>query len=1045
MNTKVVKGNKKMKTFIPKNKYTLLFIFFVLSIATYIVIEHFKEQDIETFKTQSYNENIVSANIYLSTLIKEKENATTTIGLGLSKNDRIVNALKKKESTGKFLKDYSKRLADNTDFKNVWFQLIASDGTSIDRSWTDLKNDNLMKVRTDLKRTLKDKVIVNSISVGKFDLTFKSIVPIFDNDTKVFLGVVEVITHFNSISQKLEDKKIFAVVLADKIYKKQLVYPVSKTFIGEYYVANANVKKNLLAYFRTINMDNYLSYFKSNDYFIDAGLQSVVSYYPLNDAVNNKKLGHILLIQDMKNIDVNSINYINYIYNIYFLFAIIALMLVIYLTATIEIKNITGKTNTFDILLYLSIVYIALSLGIYNLLSIKYDGDIETYNQNMTSQTLLEYNSIVEKNRDIADFIYDGVVNTPNTIDLFQERDREKLYYNLLNHYKQMSLKYSIRQLHFHLPDSSSFLRMHKKELYGDSLVGIRESVEYVNKTLKPFYGFEEGRVYNGFRYVYPLFNKEENHLGSVEISFDIKSFMDNYMKFFDAKRVNFLISEKVIKDKVLLTQQANYKKSPIDGFLFDRVVLDLWAMKNSKNTPLIATKEQFEEISQKIKLGTPFTMHFENMHEIAIFIPIVNKISGEIVACLSVAKEDTFIQYRLDELHQVMIVVMIILVFIMFFVYREFLSKKRAQAELENNQKILDSQNSFIIITDGYEIKRANKTFLLFFDYKDIEEFKEEHSCICDFFVYENGKNYVLKEMNGVNWFEYIQNPLCKDKQVKIYDKNKTAHIFYIEMNFDDTLENGNYIVTFIDITHLKSIEDQLFYSEKMASLGNMIGNIAHQWRQPLSVISTCASGIAMKHEYGILKDEDIEPNMDMIVQNTKYLSETIDIFRDFIKESGDKEQRRVSIGEVISITLSIMSATLKNHYIDVVYVEPTEPYYKTMAKGEFSQVITNLINNAKDVLLERKVEKPTISIELAKRANHLVVMVEDNGGGIDDDIIKNVFEPYFTTKHKSKGTGLGLYICHKIVTESLGGKIYVQNGEYGAKFFIEMELDTI
>jgi C4-dicarboxylate-specific signal transduction histidine kinase len=310
---------------------------------------------------------------------------------------------------------------------------------------------------------------------------------------------------------------------------------------------------------------------------------------------------------------------------------------------------------------------------------------------------------------------------------------------------------------------------------------------------------------------------------------------------------------------------------------------------------------------------------------------------------------------------------------------------------------------------------------------------------------VYEIGKNYVLKEMNGVYWFEYIKDPLCKDRQVKIYDKNKTAHIFYIEMNFDDTLEDGNYIVTFIDITHLKSIEDQLFYSEKMASLGNMIGNIAHQWRQPLSVISTCASGIAMKHEYGILKDEDIEPNMDMIVQNTKYLSETIDIFRDFIKESGDKEQRKVSIGEVISITLSIMSATLKNHYIDVVYVEPTEPYYKTMAKGEFSQVITNLINNAKDVLLERKVEKPIISIELTKIANHLVVMVEDNGGGIDDDIIKNIFEPYFTTKHKSKGTGLGLYICHKIVTESLGGKIYVQNGAYGAKFFIEMELDTI
>jgi nitrogen-specific signal transduction histidine kinase len=792
-------------------------------------------------------------------------------------------------------------------------------------------------------------------------------------------------------------------------------------------------------------MDRYLAYFKNNDYFIDAGLQSVVSYYPLNDVVNDQKLGHILLIQDMRNIDANSINYINYIYNIYFLFAIIALMLVIYLSATVEIKNLTGKTRSFDILIYIFIVYVTLAFSIYTLLSIKYDGDIESYNQNITSQTLLEYNSIVEKNKDIADFIYDGVINTPKIIDLFEEKDREGLYDALLNHYKQMDLKYNIRQLHFHLPDSSSFLRMHKKEIFGDSLVGIRESVEYVNKTLKPFYGFEEGRIYNGFRYVYPMIDEDGKHLGSVEISFDIKSFMDNYMKFFDAKKVNFLISEKIMKDKVLVEQQSNYIKSPIDGFLFDKVVLDLLALKNTKNTPLIATKEQFLEISNKIKLGTPFTIHFETIHEIAIFIPIVNKISGEIVACLSVSKEDTFIQYRLDELHQVMIVVMIILVFIMFFVYREFLSKKRAQVELANNQKILDSQNSFIIITDGYEIKRANKTFLLFFDYEDIDEFKDQHSCVCDFFVYEKGKNYILKEMDGVNWFEYIKDPVHKDKQVKIYDKEKVAHIFYIEISFDATLEDGNYIVTFIDITHLKNIEDQLFYSEKMASLGNMIGNIAHQWRQPLSVISTCASGISMKHEYGILKDEDIEPNMEMIVQNTKYLSETIDIFRDFIKESGDKEQRKISIGEVISITLSIMAASLKNNYINIVYKEPSETYYKTMAKGEFSQVITNLINNAKDVLIERKVENPIIEIELTKMANYAVVTIEDNGGGIGDDIIKNVFEPYFTTKHKSKGTGLGLYICHKIVTESLGGKIYVENGKLGAKFFIEIELDVI
>jgi len=273
-------------------------------------------------------------------------------------------------------------------------------------------------------------------------------------------------------------------------------------------------------------------------------------------------------------------------------------------------------------------------------------------------------------------------------------------------------------------------------------------------------------------------------------------------------------------------------------------------------------------------------------------------------------------------------------------------------------------------------------------------------------------------------------------EEKLKIEVGQKTKELQELNYTLEDKINDA--------LEKNKRQQAILEQQSKMASLGNMIGNIAHQWRQPLSVISTCASGVSMKHEYGVLKDEDIEPNMEMIVENTKYLSETIDTFRDFVKESNEKEHKKVSIGETIATTLSIVEASLKNNYIDIIFDEGSESYYKTMAKGEFSQVITNLINNAKDVLLERKVENPAIKIELHKVNNRLIVTVEDNGGGISNDIIKNVFEPYFTTKHQSKGTGLGLYICHKIITESLGGEIYVRNGEYGAKFYIEIELDN-
>ncbi len=377
------------------------------------------------------------------------------------------------------------------------------------------------------------------------------------------------------------------------------------------------------------------------------------------------------------------------------------------------------------------------------------------------------------------------------------------------------------------------------------------------------------------------------------------------------------------------------------------------------------------------------------------------------------------------------------------FFVYREYLSKIKAKVESKNNQKILDSQNSFIVITDGRSIKRVNNTFLEFFGYESLEEFQKDYSCICNFFLDEKGKGYLLQEMNGLNWFEYIKQNLNSNIQVKMNDKNHQSHIFYIEFDINNKMYDNNYIVTFVDITHLKNVENQLLYSEKMASLGNMIGNIAHQWRQPLSVISTAASGVHMKQQYGLLQDGDIEKNMDYIVENTKYLSETIDTFRDFIKENDNKESISVSVAEVIESVLKIMEATLKNNYIDVLFTG-TKDIEKIMVKGEFIQVITNLINNAKDVFKERKTKEPKIIIELKEYRDEILVTIEDNAGGIDENIIDKIFEPYFTTKHKSMGTGLGLYICHKIIVESFDGDLSVKNSSNGAIFTIVIPQDN-
>ncbi len=239
-------------------------------------------------------------------------------------------------------------------------------------------------------------------------------------------------------------------------------------------------------------------------------------------------------------------------------------------------------------------------------------------------------------------------------------------------------------------------------------------------------------------------------------------------------------------------------------------------------------------------------------------------------------------------------------------------------------------------------------------------------------------------------------------------------------------------------DITASKMLESQ----SRLASMGEMIGNIAHQWRQPLSTITTAASGMDFESEMGTLTKEKITYYADGIEKNAQYLSETIDTFRDYIKEN--KELKSVIVQERIATVLQIIDASLKNHNIEIeTHIEPV-PIKVKMVAQELDQVIINILNNAKDILTEKNIEDAWIKLELLKQGNKVVIRIEDNGGGIPEDVVPHIFEPYFTTKHQSQGTGLGLHMSYKIVTESLHGKLYARNSVNGARFFIEFPLES-
>ncbi|WP_428025426.1 sensor histidine kinase, partial [Arcobacter sp.] len=232
-----------------------------------------------------------------------------------------------------------------------------------------------------------------------------------------------------------------------------------------------------------------------------------------------------------------------------------------------------------------------------------------------------------------------------------------------------------------------------------------------------------------------------------------------------------------------------------------------------------------------------------------------------------------------------------------------------------------------------------------------------------------------------------------------------------------------------------------------KMAAMGEMIGNIAHQWRQPLSVISTASTGIKLKKEMGTLGEEELLSTMDNINESTQYLSQTIDDFRNFFNPN-EQNLSMVNIKDIFDKTFNLLSPQYASKGITII--KSIDDITFMTSNNGLIQVLINILNNSRDVLLEKKEEKKYIFINAFKKRNNLLIEIYDNGNGRDETIINRIFEPYFTTKHKSQGTGIGLYMSQEIVEKQLNGEILVENYKYnyegknykGAKFTIKISL---
>ena len=594
------------------------------------------------------------------------------------------------------------------------------------------------------------------------------------------------------------------------------------------------------------------------------------------------------------------------------------------------------------------------------ILSINFTNSIEKNNllEQKTKEMQRQYKSITNYFDKIARTVFEGYINRDNNIIAFEHRDRILLHNLLKNDYNYIK-SIDIAQVHFHLPNHNSFLRLHKPEMYGDSLTNARYSVEFVSKNHKSINGIEIGKVLPGFRYLYPLFNKNNEYIGSVENSFSIMAFINQLESLYKV-HTHFLLNKDLVDNVVVKSSKGIFAPAVEQNSFYKLNTENCKGGIKRADKYKLFSQTYKTDVENGIKTKEAFSFEFiiNDITKIVTFLPMIN-IEKRQIGYFVLYYKDNDLALINSNIYKRYIIFGTIILLLFIVLYIIFSQKKMLTLEVKKQAS---------------KYHRASKELGL-----------------------------KTKELNRLN------------------------------RTLEDEVKN--------EIEKNRKKEFELMEASKMVQMGEMIGNIAHQWRQPLSLISTISTSVLVNKEYGLLTDNDLISGMEKINNSSQYLSETIDTFRDFIKE--EKVLKEQILQDNISNAIDIVGTVLKDVNIKLIKdIDCNNPINVTIVSGELPQVIINIINNAKDILLEKDLDNKLVKISLEKLDTIAIITIEDNGGGVPTEILPNIFNPYFTTKHQSVGTGLGLHMSKRIVEESLKGKLYVENSENGAKFFIEIPL---
>lgn len=641
--------------------------------------------------------------------------------------------------------------------------------------------------------------------------------------------------------------------------------------------------------------------------------------------------------------------------------------------------------------------------------------------------------------------------------------DRAQMQARFSPLFEKLKLQFSITHFYFLDANRVTLLRLHQPTRWGDRIE--RFTAREAERTGHIAIGTELGPLGTiTLRAVMPL-REHGRIIGYIELGIEALDFMQDIGREFGDEITVYLRKESLSRQgweqgMRILGRKPEWDRYPdfiVASQAGQDIPADIFHQFAESNRLNAISEYELKQNGQSYRLG---------------FIPL-RDVSGRHVGDFSVLHNTSATTTRTFRLLLTLVSVTtgcgIILIFMILGRMQRVLARNLAEIKHDEEDlrqseiklhSLYDSTSDAIMLLDEKGFFDCNKAALAMFGCATKVEFCTKHPgdlsppeqpCGTDSLMLANQRIATAID-NGRNFFEWL------------HKRTDTGEVFYADVLLNRMVLDGKAVLqaTVRDISerkHMemalhelnetleKRIEEQtqqniekerlLIQQSRNAAMGEMISNIAHQWRQPLSTLGLVVQNIHLDYKENQLTQKELEKYVETAQKCVVSMSETIDDFRDFFRP--DKCKVHFNLHQTVSDSIALLEATMKNNGIQIT-LSADQGLQVFGHVNEFSQVILNLLANAKDALVANRTHQRKIEVELQSNDHFGLVVIRDNAGGIPEDVIDKVFDPHFTTK--SGGTGIGLYMSKTIIEKHIGGSITCQNVADGAEFSVSIPL---